>query len=189
MKRCSTCRELKSKEAFSPNKQTKDRLQSQCRECKNLREREKRRTDETYRAKRRDYVQSERVRKRRTELYRSNPNRRETQRAWKRRKRSIDKAWVRSTKVWEALRRVNRVPRWVSHARDILPIYRLWYEKYGKGFVVDHIIPVNGALVCGLHTPNNLRITSERANTLKGNDFDDSDLPLYDRLAALARQK
>lgn len=37
------------------------------------------------------------------------------------------------------------------------------------GFEVDHVIPLNGKEVCGLHTPTNLQVLTRAENARKGN--------------------
>lgn len=37
---------------------------------------------------------------------------------------------------------------------------------------IDHVIPLNGELVCGLHVINNLDFVTTSENTVKGNSFD-----------------
>lgn len=44
-------------------------------------------------------------------------------------------------------------------------------EATGKPYVVDHIIPLRGELVCGLHVHNNLRVVLESTNQKKGNTY------------------
>lgn len=36
---------------------------------------------------------------------------------------------------------------------------------------VDHVIPLRGELVCGLHIPSNIRITLKRENEVKSNSY------------------
>lgn len=44
-----------------------------------------------------------------------------------------------------------------------------------NGFQVDHIIPLKGKQVSGLHVPSNLQILSKRDNVKKGNKFLEND--------------
>jgi len=41
----------------------------------------------------------------------------------------------------------------------------------GTLYTIDHVIPLRGKNVCGLHTPGNLRVVEDRPNSLKGNDY------------------
>lgn len=47
-------------------------------------------------------------------------------------------------------------------------------EAIGFNWHIDHIIPLKGANVCGLHVWNNLRVIPESVNLSKGNTFDES---------------
>lgn len=60
-------------------------------------------------------------------------------------------------------------PQWAdqAHIREI-------YKKAGAdGMHVDHVIPLKGALVCGLHVETNLQLLSPLENMKKGNRYAD----------------
>jgi len=46
-------------------------------------------------------------------------------------------------------------------------------ELLGVEYHVDHIIPLQGALVSGLHVHNNLQVIKASDNFMKGNRYDD----------------
>ena len=71
-------------------------------------------------------------------------------------------------------RRTNAVPAWLSQAdRDsIAEIYRRarrLTRTTGIVHHVDHIVPISGRTVCGLHVPWNLQILTAKANLAKTN--------------------
>ncbi|WP_298165067.1 hypothetical protein [Novosphingobium sp.] len=67
-------------------------------------------------------------------------------------------------------------PRWLTQEdrRAIAVIYRK-AASYGPGVMeVDHIVPLRGRNVCGLHVPGNLRIIPAQVNRLKSNLFSEA---------------
>lgn len=44
-------------------------------------------------------------------------------------------------------------------------------ELMGEEYVVDHTVPLNHPLVCGLHAHTNLRVISARENRIKSNRY------------------
>ena len=61
-----------------------------------------------------------------------------------------------------------RTPAW-ANLESIKQIYR----NCPKGYHVDHVIPLNGINVCGLHVENNLQYLTAIENMAKGNKFSD----------------
>ncbi len=73
--------------------------------------------------------------------------------------------------------RLQRMPKWLNDAQkdEIKRLYKkatYLTKKYGFKYEVDHIIPLNGKNVSGLHVPWNLRILTKSENVRKSNKVD-----------------
>jgi hypothetical protein len=88
-------------------------------------------------------------------------------------------AWVKrnpaNALAWATKRRMavmNRVPPWADKS-IITSLYKLAkiYRQFGHDVHVDHIIPVRGRLVSGLHVHENLQLISGSENRSKSNTF------------------
>lgn len=81
----------------------------------------------------------------------------------------------RAYNAWQRAYRCLRLPKWVK-MDDFLEIYRKVDElctKHGEdSHVVDHIIPLRGIKVSGLHVPENLQILTRAENREKANKFE-----------------
>jgi len=64
-------------------------------------------------------------------------------------------------------RKMQAIPKWVG--KEELKQIKVIYYRRKKGYHVDHIIPLKGINVCGLHVSNNLRIIKAKHNLIKGN--------------------
>jgi len=73
----------------------------------------------------------------------------------------------------------NATPKWLTdvHKMEIRLKYRLAIELSrltGERHAVDHIVPLHGDTVCGLHVPWNLQVLTQKNNLLKYNKLIDS---------------
>lgn len=57
-------------------------------------------------------------------------------------------------------------PKWADQQK-----IRDFYRNCPKGMTVDHIIPLNSDIVCGLHVDNNFQYLSKSNNSKKGNTW------------------
>lgn len=65
------------------------------------------------------------------------------------------------------LKRKKRTPMWAD-----TEAIKQFYRDKPDGFHVDHIIPLNGKLVSGLHVLNNLQYLEAKENNLKNNTYE-----------------
>jgi hypothetical protein len=90
------------------------------------------------------------------------PNRKAEKRNWSRkRKMSVKQA----------------TPNWLSELdelfiKEIYSLAVLRSNAIGIEYQVDHIIPLHGKNVCGLHVPDNLQLLSAKANQQKRHLYD-----------------
>ena len=72
----------------------------------------------------------------------------------------------------------DATPRWLTkeermHMRDLYVQARRLTKITGERYVVDHIVPLRGDEVCGLHVPWNLRVITQEENLKKSNKLVD----------------
>jgi hypothetical protein len=74
------------------------------------------------------------------------------------------------------------LPDWLSNEQrmEIRLKYRLAIEmskRTGMQYVVDHIVPLQGETVCGLHVPWNMEVITQEKNLKKSNKLVDPETP------------
>jgi len=99
---------------------------------------------------------------------------------------SLQKGRVRSKKHYEKnkekynnksaeyrARRLGASPNWVNkfYIEEIYDLARRRSKEMGFQWDVDHIIPLNNPIVCGLHVEHNLQVIPHNLNMSKGNRY------------------
>lgn len=93
---------------------------------------------------------------------------------WK--KNNPDKVCAEASK--RRARKLNATPPWLTEDQQkaIVEVYthaRDCELVSGESYHVDHIIPLQGKNVCGLHVPWNLQVLPADVNIAKGNRYED----------------
>lgn len=165
MKTCNKCKEEKLLSDYHKDSGKKDGLCTICKECKKANtkawakknpERALRNSLATYYKKRSDPE---------FKRYRA-----EVSKKW--REKNRDKHCAREAR--RRSKKLNATPPWLAdeHKAHIQRTYKLCVimsDATGKKYHVDHIVPLQGKNVCGLHVPWNLRVIPAEVNLSKGN--------------------
>jgi hypothetical protein len=188
MKKCSKCSEYKSVDSFADNKRYADGKFCYCRQCEAKRRRE-------YVAKNPEKVREsnrmaklnnpERVAKnirdwraknshhvaeyRRRSHYQNHAENLLKAQEWKKNNASKIRAYDSKRRVAEK----KAVPSW-ANMRKIEEFYETadgLNMLTGEWHDVDHIVPLQSPLVCGLHCEANLQVLPRKENQSKGNRF------------------
>lgn len=80
----------------------------------------------------------------------------------------IQKARHASHQSLRTRRLLHAQPKWADKGA----ITALYLEAQQRGMHVDHIIPLKGKTVCGLHVESNLQLLTPRENLQKRNKFE-----------------
>jgi len=59
---------------------------------------------------------------------------------------------------------LNQIKNFYIESAELSKLLGVWHE-------VDHIVPLQGTTVSGLHVPWNLQILTAKENSMKGNRF------------------
>lgn len=180
MKRCSKCNVDKPLDVFSKCAANKDGLHSWCKECSKVARKEwYDKNAEAEKAKAMQYHYENYEKNKETKIKNSH----EWQKNNRERYREIAKRCYEKTKhkkfAWQALARAakrNAVPKWINEElkQEIQKFYieaRSKTKETGINYEVDHIVPLMGENVCGLHVPWNLRVITAHENRVKRNKF------------------
>ena len=188
---CSQCSVLKSLTGFNKKKAARDGYRAQCRTCQS--KVNKRYTDshkqEIKEWHANNYLRNKDKINARNKAYYHSDLEREYKRGKKYREANKESVaanirnWAianpdrrRASTAKRRTTKLNATPRWLTEIdhlaiKDKYKYSILLEQETGIKHHIDHIIPLKGKLVCGLHVPDNLRILKESDNLYKGNKF------------------
>ena len=146
LKLCSNCKKRKPITSYCKNISKYDGLQSECKKCKY--ERGKIWWNKSGKKYYQDHKQKMLT----------------TNKEWRIRCSNLWKGINKSNTATQRTKRLKRIPKW----SDINGI-REFYKACPDGYHVDHIIPLQGTKVSGLHVLSNLQYLPAKKNLEKGN--------------------
>jgi len=165
---CGGCKQTKDEEDFCKSSVRKTGRQYNCKECQNKASIDRYHTklakDPSYKTKKSEYDKKRRAAEgeklREYDRLRSKePSRKASHAEASRRRKMIVK---------------QQTPAWADK-ESIANLYKLaqkWSGLFGVNYHVDHIIPLRGENICGLHVENNLQLLEANLNVAKSNRFE-----------------
>lgn len=191
IKKCNSCKEEKSIDLFHRNSSQPDGHHHTCKQCRKLQsktyhdknvEKLKEKSKTYYKNNKEKYLEK-------AKLYYSNNREsilknvheyslknkvkiKETEAIY----RKVNKSQVNQWCSKRRSRKLQRTPSWLTkeHFLDIEKFYDAAVkltELTGEIYHVDHIVPLKGDRVSGLHVPWNLQVITAKENLKKGNTF------------------
>lgn len=162
MKQCSKCKSTKSFSHFHKSSCNLDGLRGFCKECLNSQNRawKNRNRKKNSEISRNHYLKNRDKRLSQTaKWWRENPHVHAAKQARRRFKlKNASPAWL--TKVQ------------LAHIRAYYETAKIIRRDIGANVDVDHIVPLMGKNVCGLHVPWNLQLLEHSANCQKRNSYE-----------------
>jgi 5-methylcytosine-specific restriction endonuclease McrA len=145
---CSSCNETKESSEFHRRKDTKDGLQKYCKLCNNSQANRYYKNNKDKRLKQvKEHYYSNK------HLYRAKSSKRRSSK-------------FSATPEWLSQEQLDQIKDMYWLAQDLRRVT-------GEDYHVDHIIPLQGKEVRGLHVPWNLQILPADINLSKGNRLED----------------
>ena len=91
-------------------------------------------------------------------------------------------------KIKEIRKSHPAVPNWLTleQKKEIRKLHlkqRQIRDTQNKEYHIDHIVPLNGETVCGLHVPWNLQLIPEKENLSKSNNWEWGCMYQYDKVS------
>lgn len=165
MKTCSCCKQSKPFAEFNKNRANKDGFQYQCNSCR-----------KESNAKSFQKI-SEEVRLRRiTSAKEWKQKNKEKVQAYRKEYDTKNRATKTYRQVLRELSKKQRTPIWVDNEEkflieEVYHLAKIREQATGIKWHVDHIVPLQGKTVSGLHTISNLQVITAKENLRKHNIY------------------
>lgn len=162
-KQCTKCKETKLFTEFRKHKNTKDRLTSYCKSCLYAGHKE-------WKALNKEKINGwwAGYREENRQQLRKNAKK------W----REVNKGKKNADTAKRFAAKMQRMPKWLTKEEKLrmscyYQVAAMRTQESGYAWHVDHIVPLRGATVNGLHVPWNLRVIPAQENMNKGNRYAD----------------
>lgn len=161
---CSNCKLILSVRMFHKHSASKDGLKTACKSCRNA-------AKKTYRTNNKDKCNNYNSLWQKTNKISSSLASKKWKKNNSHRVNSINSARYAA--------KLQRTPKWltVEQLAEIEEFYTItkelqWLSDKTDPLEVDHIVPLQGKNVCGLHVPWNLQVLTKSENSRKRNKFE-----------------
>ena len=180
MKICSKCKNIKDLGSFYKRKTQKDGCRSQCKSCEKAYNNTevRKETVNNFNAKNKEYRDNYYIEnceeiKTKVSVYRSENNELVNLRGRAYKKANPGKVnFSNSKRIADKLQATLKLSQFDQDYIKYLYIQAKELEKLdGIKYHVDHIVPLRGKTVCGLHVPWNLQVITAEENMKKHNKF------------------
>jgi hypothetical protein len=163
MKVCSKCKVEKPFSEYQKNKSNKDGFQYQCKQC---------RKESCHQSYKKNFEKNADTRKKRDLAWRLENREKHLAKLQKYRESTRGKAKKCALEKKREASKLNRTPKWADF--DKIQMYynvcAFFNEVNGyTKYHVDHVVPLQGKNVSGLHVQNNLQVILAQDNVRKGN--------------------
>jgi hypothetical protein len=185
LKFCTGCKEKLGIALFHKNKARNDGLCNRCKDCDRKRKKDPRNKEyQSLYAKK--YQKEEKSKEYHRKYYADNKekyvssgkkwrseNVEKQKELW--RKHTKTEEWRKRHKINEANRRISKINTKIDGFDSIIKDI---YDNCPIGYQVDHIVPLRGKTVCGLHVPWNMQYLESEVNFKKNNKLEDNCLQI-----------
>jgi hypothetical protein len=182
-KRCNHCKQCKSAEDFYANKRMKDGLNTFCIACHkkdNIARKTRNRADTDFKKAEQAYKKQYRektVAQRAAYLLEWRKNNHDHVKEYSKQYRESNKDYYAFASQKRKISLLNRTPAWIGDddlwiIQEAYSLAALRTKMLGFTWHVDHVIPLRGKRVSGLHVPENLQVIPAMENLRKSNKYE-----------------